>query len=492
MRFCKITVPNVVGYLKIKDEQPDFDIVEITRKISIDMLNTVEMTNQEAAWYLLRQPMSKSSVLIVYIPMVWPIERQRIRRTRKIIGGNELIPAFAFRNEELLSDMKFIRRHDDNEQLILERRNVFESNLDIQKTLQIIKDLCREEDLDDNAELQDVANRFLDPHPFQNLYQVNSAMSNDIRLATLNKLGAIAKKRQNLMDNARFYQLVRMANVKQRRPLTTLLLAQIDSRLKQITGNFDTNFGGLDVILIGDLRQLSPVRATPIYKQIKQRIAGPTLWSRLKFHELNEVMRQTNQMFASLLTKIGNGLPLDDDEQQLIESRFYLKQEADRLSPNGIRLFLRNVSVDEYKRSVLDLAENKIVSIATEIFEGCRNAQQEVYVRQKLHKMSVIDTGGLPYEVTLVLNKSYIRITNIDISDGLAYGAVGKVCRIDVSDDGTAIRVWLEFPESPKTGQKWRRKVSAYAKQHNISRTAVPITRRTSTVKINNNKTNFC
>ncbi|GFW88268.1 eukaryotic translation initiation factor 2-alpha kinase 1 [Trichonephila clavipes] len=91
---------------------------------------------------------------------------------------------------------------------------------------------------------------------------------------------------------------------------------------------FDTNFGGLDVILVGDLRQLPPVRATPTYKQIKQRIAGPTLGRGLKFYELNEVMRQTNQMFSSLLTKIGNGLLLDD-EQQLIESRFYSKEDAD-------------------------------------------------------------------------------------------------------------------------------------------------------------------
>ncbi|GFR07896.1 ATP-dependent DNA helicase [Trichonephila clavata] len=69
--------------IKIMDEHSSFDIVEITRKMSIDMLNTVEITSQEAAWYLLREPMSKSSIQIVYIPTVWPIERQRFRRTRK-------------------------------------------------------------------------------------------------------------------------------------------------------------------------------------------------------------------------------------------------------------------------------------------------------------------------------------------------------------------------------------------------------------------------
>jgi len=57
------------------------------------------------------------------------------------------------------------------------------------------------------------------------------------------------------------------------------LLGHIDSCLKQITGNFGTHFGGLDmIILIGDLRQLLPVRATPIYKQQKQKIVGPILW----------------------------------------------------------------------------------------------------------------------------------------------------------------------------------------------------------------------
>lgn len=53
------------------------------------------------------------------------------------------------------------------------------------------------------------------------------------------------------------------------------LLARIDARLKQITSNYNKHFGGLDMILIGDLRQLPPVRATPIYKQIKQKMYVP-------------------------------------------------------------------------------------------------------------------------------------------------------------------------------------------------------------------------
>ncbi|GFU16293.1 ATP-dependent DNA helicase [Trichonephila clavipes] len=63
-----------------------------------------------------------------------------------------------------------------------------------------------------------------------------------------------------------FFKYVKVLIVDEISMIGAELLAQIDSRLKQITGNFDTNFGGLDVILIGDLRQIPPVRATPIYK----------------------------------------------------------------------------------------------------------------------------------------------------------------------------------------------------------------------------------
>ena len=62
------------------DERPEFDIFDITKNISISLLNHTE-TSQEAAWYLLRKPMSKSSTIITYIPTVWPVGRQRIKET---------------------------------------------------------------------------------------------------------------------------------------------------------------------------------------------------------------------------------------------------------------------------------------------------------------------------------------------------------------------------------------------------------------------------
>ncbi|GFW82169.1 helitron_like_N domain-containing protein [Trichonephila clavipes] len=254
--------------IEVMDEHPEFDIFEITRNISINLLNHTEITSQEAAWYLLREPMSKSSTIIVYIPTVWPIERQRIKKTMKALSEldddctdiwkenwfdkyekrpqelenvsltqfvskyyknnkeeyvirnepkviryrnydmatdlneykREMVTLYIpFRHEEseILSQMKFIKIYDENVDLILQKRKEFESNIDIEKTLQICRELCREEAADDGEDIRDVAGRLPDQNPFQELYNNPTAEINgDLLYAMLNKLGAIAKKKK--------------------------------------------------------------------------------------------------------------------------------------------------------------------------------------------------------------------------------------------------------------------------------------------------------
>ena len=42
--------------IEIMDENPEFDIVQLTLKLGVSLLNTVEMSSQEDAWFLLRMP----------------------------------------------------------------------------------------------------------------------------------------------------------------------------------------------------------------------------------------------------------------------------------------------------------------------------------------------------------------------------------------------------------------------------------------------------
>ncbi|GFY10496.1 ATP-dependent DNA helicase [Trichonephila clavipes] len=86
-----------------------------------------------------------------------------------------------FRHEEadILENMKFIRLYDENVDLILQKRKEFESNTFIERTLQMFRESCREEDPDDNEEIRDVVGRLPDQNPFQELCNNPNAEIND-------------------------------------------------------------------------------------------------------------------------------------------------------------------------------------------------------------------------------------------------------------------------------------------------------------------------
>ncbi|GFY78468.1 hypothetical protein TNIN_31691 [Trichonephila inaurata madagascariensis] len=58
-----------------------------------------------------------------------------------------------------------------------------------------------------------------------------------------------------------------------------------------------------------------------------------------------------------------------------------------------------------------------------EIIECEADRAKERAAREKLHTLSTIDTGGLPYAIIFFIDKPYIT-ANIDVTDGSANGAV--------------------------------------------------------------------
>jgi hypothetical protein len=66
--------------LKMQDDNPELTEDFLMKKISLKMLNTIQMSAQEAAWYLQRQPMSYASIDVFYVLTVWPQERHKSRK----------------------------------------------------------------------------------------------------------------------------------------------------------------------------------------------------------------------------------------------------------------------------------------------------------------------------------------------------------------------------------------------------------------------------
>lgn len=69
--------------IKLRDEFPDMDYELCLKELGHRTLNNIEMCAQEAAWFLLRLPMSESSRIVTYIPTQHPSERFLSRKKYK-------------------------------------------------------------------------------------------------------------------------------------------------------------------------------------------------------------------------------------------------------------------------------------------------------------------------------------------------------------------------------------------------------------------------
>jgi len=72
------------------------------------------------------------------------------------------------------------------------------------------------------------------------------------------------------------------------------MLSMIDSRLRQLKNKENELFGGINILLFGDLLQLPPIRRSgnAIYNQPEWFQPATNLWHLFNLCELNENMRQ--------------------------------------------------------------------------------------------------------------------------------------------------------------------------------------------------------
>ncbi|XP_015110819.1 uncharacterized protein LOC107037017 [Diachasma alloeum] len=632
--------------IAIMNANPEFNITDITKELSAEVLNTVEMTTQEAAWYLLREPTSKNSTPVLYIPTVRPAERPKVRKNHHQLVAldvdedspdvwkeswydkyekrpteledvtlaqfvanytrnfntstyvrrrdpcliryhnydmltqsdeykREMVTLHVpFRDEELeiIADNKFLQLYKKHETSIFTRRQEFESDINVQGTLNRFRlfqgqtidddkiDVPRlvpiepesdpfaglgEPELPENWDCKSDSSTVTSESPIlmkreepeipgansilfslltkngspfhiflsgpmacpktfiirimtevYNRYKTSSdscsvftnySSSNKTSVASENmmtyttlraplpKMLALSVERAEqfraLLDS------IQILIVEDVSTISAEVVAQIDMKLKQITGIYDVNFGGISIILVGELRKSLLIPAVSI----------PNLLNTLKYLELNKVMQQSNELFSVILGKISKGEILDEPELRLMESRFFTEEEVDRLCPHGIRVFGSHESVNDYNQGILDSSENKIVSVANDIYIGCPDGEQEIYI-QKFLKMSIVETRGLPYEIVFVMQKLYMVTTNYDASFGLVAGALAKLVSIERDVSGEVTKVWLKLLSPPVAGGRKRKRPSGgSAKSGGDS--MVPMVRRRWSVPLNEGKT---
>ena len=130
----------------------------------------------------------------------------------------------------------------------------------------------------------------------------------------------------------------------------------INKRLIEIFSCTDNKpFAGKPVILCGDLYQLPPVNARPIFIANNTYIEGILsvhLWRKFEITELTEIMRQKgDSRLIQLLNKVRVG-NIDKDAETLLKSRFIQSTDPD-YPFDALHIFAENVPAKDYNDMML-------------------------------------------------------------------------------------------------------------------------------------------
>ena len=143
------------------------------------------------------------------------------------------------------------------------------------------------------------------------------------------------------------------------------LLDTIDAVLRHIKQQPNHPFGGVQVLVIGDLFQLSPVAREEEWRMLQDYYSGPYFFQAHVFQQLNpiyieldHVFRQTNMDFVEILNQVRNNT-LTSQSLQMLNSRYMpdFKSDADE---HYIVLSTHNRKVDAINQREMDALGGKV------------------------------------------------------------------------------------------------------------------------------------
>lgn len=212
------------------------------------------------------------------------------------------------------------------------------------------------------------------------------------------------------------------------------LLDTIDAVLRHFKHRPNVPFGGVQVLLIGDLYQLSPVAREEEWQMLRAYYEGPYFFQarvfgalRPVYIELDHVFRQTNQAFIDILNEVRNN-SLSPVSLRMLNSRYCPSFDPDKTGEHYITLSTHNHKVDAINRREME-----------------RLSAQEHTFRAKIK--DTFPQSMYPMDEVLVLKEgARVMFIKNDSSPEKRYynGKLGVVTRL--SDDGIVVDCEGEEP----------------------------------------------
>ena len=144
------------------------------------------------------------------------------------------------------------------------------------------------------------------------------------------------------------------------------LLDTIDAVLRHIKHQPNHPFGGVQVLVIGDLFQLSPVAREEEWRVLQDYYRGPYFFQAHVFQQLNpvyieldHVFRQSNIDFVEILNQVRNNA-LTSQSLQMLNTRYLPEFKADEQNEYYIVLSTHNRKVDAINQREMDALGGKV------------------------------------------------------------------------------------------------------------------------------------
>ena len=207
-------------------------------------------------------------------------------------------------------------------------------------------------------------------------------------------------------------------------------------------------FGGLSVLLLGDVMQLKPVKAVPIFsmpKSSKNRVlykSSESLWRNFEVVVLETNFRQGNKNpwkeCLSRLRVLEYHIDMTEEDKALLESR-RLKNNPGHNLDNAHHVFFRNEDANKLNQEKLNALETELVEIKADLIHPKGYAPS-------VTKHGTIDDTQFMKSLKVKVRAKVMLVYNINTSDSLVNGALGHILDIIKIENSSEVKaIIIEF-----------------------------------------------
>ena len=251
------------------------------------------------------------------------------------------------------------------------------------------------------------------------------------------------------------------------------LFQRMNEAVCGIKGSANGDWAGICLLAVGDLYQLPPVAASPIYMNPRKAQTlsdmAPNGWEMMQLHELTQIMRQKDNAFAEALDRIRRCTPEEGScDDIMLQSRQLKFDHTHAAYPlNAMHVYAKNSSCYEWNKIMLDqINSEQYMHLAVDSAKDTGTNLAHVNISDNPR-----DTGNLRKVLTVKVGARVMLTTNVDVSDGLTNGVMGTVTNVVPCTTPHKIRAVLVKFDNDRVGSN-AKQMSMYK---SIDKNSVPI-----------------